>query len=199
MDDETFKHLPTVANANSSVGKTQKPDSGPSAPEQVATMVARMLDCFRPSKGVDPQVFATAICGILLRYPMDIIEEITDPVRGLPARQEFMPSPFDVRQMAEKLVAPRYRRQKEEREDREFRAQLAVEAVAQARDPPKKPWLEFKRDLEDEMAGRGLIMPGYRDRQRQGYDLKLRAEMSAKYGKSYDDIPNASDLPDWLR
>jgi hypothetical protein len=188
MDDETFKHLPTVAKMNSSVGKTQKPDFGPSAPEQVATMVARMLDCFRPSKGVDPQVFATAIVGILLQYPMDVVDEITSPVIGLPSRQEFMPSPFEVKQAAEKIMQPR--RESQARAAR-IKAQLDErDAIEDQRRQPRK---QSMRELEDEMHERGLDMPGWRARQARKIDATLRAEMSAKYGAAYDSIP---DLPE---
>ena len=74
-----------------------------------------MLSCFRPQQGVDPKVWATAIVGILLRYPIEVAREICNPFTGLAAKQQFMPSPYDVRTAAEELMRPlrekQYRKQ----------------------------------------------------------------------------------------
>jgi hypothetical protein len=130
----------------------------------------------------------TAIVGILLRYPMDVIDEVTSPVIGLPSRQEFMATPFDVRQAAERFMQPR--RESEARAKR-IKAQLDErQAIEDQRAQPQRK--QAMAEIEDEMAARGLIMPGYRARKGCEVDLKLRNEMSRKYGKAYDEIP---DLP----
>ena len=86
----------------------------------MVNLTATMLRCFKPQAGVDGQVFATAIVGILLRYPMSVVREVTCPFTGLPTKTQFMPTPFDVRQACEELMRPirdhQYHRQNVERQ-----------------------------------------------------------------------------------
>jgi len=151
--DPISKHLPVIgASAKPSDGTKPSTDSAASAPEQVALLVERMLRCFHRKEGVDPQVFASAIVGILLDYPMEIVMEITDPIHGLPARQQFMPSPYDVRQACEARMRPR--RESAARQVR-VKAQLDErKAIAEQRAAPERK--QTLAEIQVEMRQRGL-------------------------------------------
>jgi hypothetical protein len=65
------------------------------------------LKFFPTRPGVDSQAFATAIIGIFLRYPLDIVEHCCDPFTGLPSKQNTTPTPYDVRCFCEEQMRPR--------------------------------------------------------------------------------------------
>ena len=118
----------------------------------MAKLVATMLDCFRPSQGVDPYNFLTAIVGILLEYPDEIVRQIIDPIHGLPSQQQFMPSPYDVRQACEARMRPR--RESAARQAR-VKAQLDErKAIAEQRAAPERK--QTLAEIQVEMRQRGL-------------------------------------------
>jgi hypothetical protein len=154
--------------------------------------VSLMLKCFKAQPGTDTQAFASAIVGILLQYPIDVTRDLCNPFSGLPAQQEFIPSPFDVRQAAEKIMQPR-----RDSEARAKRIKAQLDERQQIEDQrAKAPRKQTMEEIEDEMHARGLDMPGWKAREKRKIDEKLRAEMSAKYGKAYDDIPDAPPAPE---
>jgi hypothetical protein len=78
--------------------------------------------------------------------------EITDPIHGLPAKQQFMPSPYDVRQACEARMRPR--RESAARQAR-VKAQLDErKAIADQRAAPERK--QTLAEIQVEMRQRGL-------------------------------------------
>lgn len=73
------------------------------------SLAERLIRQFKPQAGADPAVFLTAIVTIMVRYPVAVVEEVVDPFFGLPAKLPFPPTPYDVKQACEAIMAHRHR------------------------------------------------------------------------------------------
>lgn len=72
---------------------------------QIATLLLRQF-----SGGAETgEIFLTAICSVMSTFPLDVAKQIADPVVGLPGRQNRVPTPFDIRQMGDEIMAERAR------------------------------------------------------------------------------------------
>lgn len=69
--------------------------------------VRLLFGSFRAQGAVDAATFTVAVASVLLEYPEDIIVDVTDPARGLPAKIEWL-SVKAVRDECERLKAVRY-------------------------------------------------------------------------------------------
>jgi len=108
---------------------------------------------FRSSQGTDPEVFLTAIVAVLMHYPIDVAELCADPYLGLPGQQPYTPTPYDVKQFCEKQLRPR-----REKADWDQRTRAQIEDRSQdLRHSPR----QTIQEVEDEMAERGVFLPGY--------------------------------------
>ena len=115
------------------------------------TAARQLASLCRPAPGVDTKVFMTAWVTIMMEYPLDIVYQVADPAKGLPSKSPWMPSPFDVRKALDEAMAPRLEaRAKAKRIEQQFadRELLVVER-------------QSLRDIEDEMASRGVYMSGW--------------------------------------
>ena len=61
-----------------------------------------MFGCWRKVDATDPDTFITAVAAVLSTYPESIVRRVTDPRFGLPSKQQFPPSAFEVRAECEK-------------------------------------------------------------------------------------------------
>lgn len=61
-----------------------------------------MFGCWRKVDAADPDTFITAVASVLSGYPEWIVHRVTDPRTGLPSKQQFPPSAFEVRQECER-------------------------------------------------------------------------------------------------
>jgi hypothetical protein len=69
--------------------------------EHCLTRAEILFGCYRKSDANDPKIYLTAALAIMLEYPKNVIDYITDPVRGLPATKYFLPSIAEIREACE--------------------------------------------------------------------------------------------------
>lgn len=68
-----------------------------------------MFACWRKVDASDPETFITAVAAVLSGYPEHVVHLVTDPRTGLPGKQQFPPSAFEVRQECERhMEHPRW-------------------------------------------------------------------------------------------
>ncbi len=79
-----------------------------------------MFGCFRRGEANDPTTYAAGITRILADYPREVIERVTDVVRGIPSKQDFLPTPREVKAACEAEMEPIRRAQQKERREREY-------------------------------------------------------------------------------
>ena len=123
--------------------------------EDYLKIADNLISQFRDPKGADPRVFLTAIVTVLMHYPLEVAARAADPFTGLPSLQPWIPTPYDVKQFLESQMA--FSRNKIAWEARS-RAQLEERAGIEAqRKVPK----QTVQEVGDEMAQRGVFLPGY--------------------------------------
>ena len=61
-----------------------------------------MLGCYRKGEANDPKIYGATVAAILGRYSRQVIDAVTDPVRGLPVQTDFMPTPKEVKEACER-------------------------------------------------------------------------------------------------
>jgi hypothetical protein len=71
-----------------------------------AKRVADMLGFFRQGTAGDPERYVTGIAAMLAQYPENVILLVTDPMRGLPAKLDWLPTLRDVREACEREMEP---------------------------------------------------------------------------------------------
>jgi len=110
---------------------------------------------------------------VMSHYPSEILERLIDPFDGLPSRQDKMPTPYDVRKFCDAQV-PRPWGLEHARAE----AQRAQDEAA--RSTPRQTLAE----IEDEMAARGVLMPGYLKRELRRRVLTWRELEHERYKQS---------------
>lgn len=60
-----------------------------------------LVGCFRRSEGDNPEIMARAFVLVLTDYPEEVVRKVTHPSRGLPSRQQWTPTVFELRQACE--------------------------------------------------------------------------------------------------
>ena len=58
--------------------------------------VSIMAACYRRDDAVDAEVYAAAMVAVLMEYPIEIVEHVTDPRTGLPRSLKWLPSVAEV-------------------------------------------------------------------------------------------------------
>lgn len=66
-----------------------------------AERTAIMFGCYRKGEANDPETYTMAVAATLAEYPKEVIEHVTDPRTGLPAKLKFLPSVAEVREACE--------------------------------------------------------------------------------------------------
>jgi hypothetical protein len=86
-----------------------------------------MLGSFKESERskVDPTVFVPALAAMLASFPQDIVQAVTDPVRGIASEQNWVPTLSELRHACEVRLKPRQEAAKREAELRRTQALLA--------------------------------------------------------------------------
>src|SRR5215471_4960281 len=78
--------LPTPAARTSAISPTK-------CSVKFATMRATILiGCFRKSDANDPAIYLSAVVAVLTKYRPEVVEAITDPTTGLPAKLKWLPA-----------------------------------------------------------------------------------------------------------
>jgi hypothetical protein len=109
---------------------------------------ARLLGCYRTGDANDPEIYVSAVISVLVRYPVEIIREVTEPSTGLPGKSNWLPTVAEVRNECEVLAA-RERRKIE----REQQISEQLEARKQITDQRPRPTYE---ELQRRCAEVGL-------------------------------------------
>jgi hypothetical protein len=96
----------------------------------VASARATMLfGCYPAGSANDPEMFITAAAAMLASYPELVVERVCDPIRGLPAKNKFLPAIAEIRAACETEMVWH---DAVERRDRERRHTAEVLAPAPA-------------------------------------------------------------------
>ena len=75
--------------------------SGLALASLAAERTALMFGCYRKGEANDPETYTMAIAATLAEYPAEVIQHVTDPRTGLPAKLKFLPSVAEVREACE--------------------------------------------------------------------------------------------------
>jgi hypothetical protein len=141
-----------------------------------------LLGSSRTGEANDPEAYISAVVRILSAYPIDVVQQVIDPLNGLPGKLEWLPKPFEIRKACEEIYRPIRRRREWEERSKE---QLAERERLANLPPPKQTYEAFKAD----MAARGMPID------KQSRNIESAAKLKAKYGLTnaqWDAIP---DLP----
>jgi hypothetical protein len=103
-----------------------------SSPSFAAERTRILLGCFRKGEAADAEVYVTAIAAMLSTYPEEIVRQVTDPVRGLPSKVNWLPTLAEIRHECETFMRPIRDAEKRELEARRTQALLAAPAAATA-------------------------------------------------------------------
>jgi len=140
----------------------------------------------RDPSGPDPRVFFTAAVAVLLHYPLEVAAQVNDPFWGLPGKSPHLPTPYDIKQFLESLMRP----------IREKAAwdQRCKEQIADSR-KAKEGVRQSMEEIEDEMAKRGIFLPGYIKRSGQipGRNYETPETVRRKLGltqEQWDALPD---------
>ncbi len=60
-----------------------------------------MFGCYRTGQANDPETYTMAVAATLADYPAEVIQHVTDPRTGLPAKCKWLPSVAEVREACE--------------------------------------------------------------------------------------------------
>ena len=87
-----------AALTSASAGEVRSSDRGQAGDDP--------FGCYRASEANDPETFITGAAATLACYPEAIVRDVCDPVRGLPAHDEWLPSIARVRVECERRMQP---------------------------------------------------------------------------------------------
>ncbi len=69
---------------------------------QLALERARLLfGCYRRSDAADPETYVVAVSALLSTFEADTVEHVTDPIVGLPASTNFVPTIKEIKDACE--------------------------------------------------------------------------------------------------
>lgn len=121
---------------------------------EIARCAKILFGCYRTGEASDPVIYTRAVEAILSAYPIEIIHQVVDPVRGLASKVRWLPSPAEVKAACDELYGPILRaREWDNQAKRQIRERDGIEEI---RSRPRQSYAEFK----DEMAKRGMPMGG---------------------------------------
>lgn len=111
-----------------------------------------MLGSYPNGKPSDPETYIASIVAVLVNYPEEIVERVTDTVNGLPRTSEFFPSVAKVAAACDKEMLPLWVAQRDAKKVREANAAKLLE---KRRNPEEdKRMLENLRKLSDDLKKR---------------------------------------------
>lgn len=73
-------------------------------------MAKVLFGCYRMGDANDPEIYTQAVVAVLSDYPDDVITRVVDPRKGLPSRQQFLPTVAEVKAACEEIYQPIRRR-----------------------------------------------------------------------------------------
>lgn len=70
-------------------------------PERAAARATLLFGYYPRNEANDPEIFITGATAMLASYPEIVVERVCDPIRGLAARNKFLPSIAEIRAACE--------------------------------------------------------------------------------------------------
>lgn len=149
---------------------------------EVGAGLKRLLGCYPNGKPGDPQVYVAAVTAVLARYPNAIVQQITDPVGGLPSQCKFLPTIAELTEALNKAMGPLWSEYREA--ERTAKQTAERNRIAEVRNPENEAKVRAKIiELKDQLAkapdaGEDLKQEAFRlqaDRNRRVF-----AEVAAK-------------------
>lgn len=151
--------------------------------QNTAAERARLLiGCYRRDDVADPEVFARSIVAVLMRYPSEVVLQVTEPATGLPSKLKWLPTIAEIVEACESAMAPILRRRERERLDEERRRALAG---------PTQP-----KPTKGELAAKYPFLFRHKDApaSQRARSFRPLAEIAAEVGVTQEEIdalPNA--------
>lgn len=120
-----------------------------------ARFATRLFACYPAREANDPDAFVTAAAMLFETYPEDLAAKVSDPVRGLPSTNTFLPSIAEIRKALETEMVWHDAVVRRERE-RAHTAKVVAGHKAPVGSPEHRRVVEGFAALRDEMAARTL-------------------------------------------
>lgn len=114
----------TLRQASSAVSTRNSPTSTKCDPRIAGRKAAQLFGCYPRNEANDPEIFITAATATLASYPELVAERVCDPLRGLPAKNKFLPAIAEIRAACETEMVWHYAVEKRDRERAKTRAVL---------------------------------------------------------------------------
>lgn len=110
MDNKDDKDNPNVvrfqtlrqASSNVSTASSHTDPRIKTDPRIVARKAAQLFGYYPRNEANDPEIFLTGATTLLASYPEEIVERACDLLRGLPAKNKFLPSIAEIREFCER-------------------------------------------------------------------------------------------------
>ena len=180
----------TLRQASSNVSTRNSPTSTKCDPRIAGRKAAQLFGCYPRNEANDPEIFITAATALLATYPEIVVERVCDPIRGLPAKNKFLPAIAEIRETCEREMVWHDAVEKRERERRHTAEVLA---------PAPKPTVESRqrvRALADQVLAELNVKgeprkidfksprsPGEAEAARRHFEARL-PELAAEYQAS---------------
>ena len=98
-------------------------------PEIAAARATLLFGYYPRNEANDPEIFITGATAMLSSYPEVVVERVCDPIRGLPAKNKFLPAIAEIREACEREMVwfdAVERRERERRHTAEVLAPVAA-------------------------------------------------------------------------
>lgn len=121
--------LPQIGSLNASGSSIEA-----TRPEVAVSRARTLFGCYRKGEANDPETYVAAISAVLAEYAPDIVQQVTDPRRGLPSRVSFLPTVKEVKDACEAIASARAEAKRRKQElDRQMAERRLDEAMTTAR------------------------------------------------------------------
>lgn len=146
-----------------------------------------LFGCYPAGSANDPEMFITAATAMLASYPELVVERVCDPLRGLPAKNKFLPAIAEIREACEREMIWHDAVERRERE-RRHTAEVLAPAVP-ATDESRARVRALADDLLAELKAKGEPpkidfrpprSPGEAEAARRHFEARL-PELAAEY------------------
>jgi hypothetical protein len=146
-----------------------------------------LFGCYPAGSANDPEMFITAAAAMLASYPELVVERVCDPLRGLPAKNKFLPAIAEIREACEREMIWHDAVERRERE-RRHTAQVLAPAPP-ATDESRRRVRQLADELLAELKARGEPAkidfrpprsPGEAEAARRHFEARL-PELKAEY------------------
>ena len=86
-----------------------------------------LFGCYPNGSPRDPEIYGTAVVGLLAKYPAEIILQVCDPIDGLPTKCSFLPTIAELSKALNEAMKPIWDEQRRLRREQQRREAEAME------------------------------------------------------------------------